>query len=467
MSHDRLLPSEQKNVYVKTLGCKVNTFDSHALEHQFKNNGYNLVAAEGDADIIVLNTCSVTSKSEKEARYLIRRHKRENPNSFQIVTGCYSQIDSANLAKMNEVDYIVPNEVKTQLVDLIEERIKSNKKNKMPEHVKAVSENRQSHFKSSLTLFDTPISDRSRAFLKIQDGCNGFCSYCQIPYARGASVSVDPEQVELRVDAILEQGVKEIVLTGIHIGDYGQDLQGTESGRALFLTLLEKILKKEKLKRLRISSLEPSEASVELISLLKKYEDKVCDHFHLPLQAGNNPILKAMNRQYTKEEYAATVDMIRSFFPRAHISADVIPGFPGETEELADETYAFIKELGINSLHVFPYSKRPNTAAIRMKNHIDPQRIKERAAKLRGLSQESYQEYSKNYIGRSEIVLWESFDEKIKRFRGKTRNYLNVVSRQFSEQDQPETMKGLIEEVVVKGFVGDQNLLAVKASLSS
>ncbi|MFK7823137.1 MAG: tRNA (N(6)-L-threonylcarbamoyladenosine(37)-C(2))-methylthiotransferase MtaB [Oligoflexales bacterium] len=447
-----------KSVYVKTLGCKVNTFDSHALENQFKKSGYKLVNHAVQADITVINTCSVTSAAEKEARYLLRRYKRENPDSFRVVTGCYAQIDSATIAKMGEVDFVVPNEAKERLVPLVEERLDSQEDlAKFPKDLKQVKNNRQSHFKSSLTLFDSPKTERTRAFLKIQDGCNGFCSYCQIPYARGASRSVPAEDVLAEARNLIQSGVQELVLTGIHIGDYGEDAGPVGEGQALFLELLEKLFTIEGLKRLRISSLEPAELTQGLIEKLAQHADKFCDHFHLPLQSGDDRILRLMNRQYDQKRYLESVTMIREYFPKAQVSADVIPGFPGEDELAFCETKAFIEVCGLASLHVFPYSKRPNTAAIRMPDHLEVEVIKNRARELRSLSKQLFKGFAGTFIGDQALVLWEQYDQKLGRWQGKTKNYLPVMS-----ESKFAGAVGQIDKVLLRGFVTEGSMLATK-----
>lgn len=455
-----------KNIFVKTLGCKVNTFDSHALENQFRKNGYQVVEHVSAADVAVINTCSVTAVAEKEARYLLRRYKRENPASFRVVTGCYAQIDSGSIAQMPEVDFIVPNEVKERLVNLVEERWQARSDgidpgSKLPDGIASVRDNKQKHFKSALTLFDNPRSNRARAFLKIQDGCNGFCSYCQIPYARGESRSVPVQQVLQQAKRLSQEGVAELVLTGIHIGDYGEDFGSEGREQKIFLQLLEDLFHLEGLKRVRISSLEPAELTLGLIQVLAKNRDKFCDHFHLPLQSGSDKILKKMNRKYTCARYLESVRMIRDFFPQAQISADVIPGFPGEGEQDFQETIDFIKQCQLASLHVFPYSKRPNTAAMRFPDHLDARIIKERAEALRSLSKIQQRHFcQKNFLQKTE-VLWEVFDREKLRWFGKTKNYLPIVS-----SSNYQTEIGNIEPISVKGYFDDTYLLGAKLSES-
>ena len=469
-------------VFIKTLGCKVNTFDGNAIGNQFRAKGYTIVEHASEADITVLNTCSVTSAADREARYLIRRYRRENPEGRMVVTGCYAQTDSARLAAMNEVDFVVPNEAKERLVEFIEgetagnadSEVKSDEANtalnaaptsrtpasKMPADVKAVTENRQSHFKSSLVLFDDASSSQTRAFVKIQDGCNGFCAYCLIPYARGASRSVAPDQAFNEIKRLIDAGTPEIVLTGIHIGDYGRDLESYAGDAEPFATFVASIMEIPGLERLRISSLEPGELSEDLLQVLKRHADKFCPHFHLPLQSGDDRILKLMRRSYDTAGYEAAINLAREYFPDASFGADVIPGFPSETADEADATSAFIERVGLNYLHVFPYSLRPNTSAARMPGHLGHEIVKERAARLRALSEKLAPQYAAKFIGKTVDVLWEKDVDAQGRRSGLTRNYLNVLSA--SRQNPAESpAPGTMAFCRVKGFTETGKMLVV------
>ncbi|MBC7661034.1 MAG: tRNA (N(6)-L-threonylcarbamoyladenosine(37)-C(2))-methylthiotransferase MtaB [Chitinophagaceae bacterium] len=442
-------------LYIKTLGCKVNTYDTHALENQFKALGYDIVESPDLATVSVLNTCSVTENADKEARYLLRRFRRENPETVVVATGCYAQTDSQRLVDMDEVDLVFPNQTKDIVAEATHDFVRRQGAGspqtvtKLPSHVKAVSGNRQGHFKSALTMLEAD-SSQTRAFLKIQDGCNGFCSYCLIPYARGASRSVAPEEVTREVRRLIELGIKEIVFTGIHIGDYGDDL-GQEGG---FVALIEELMSWPDMIRIRISSLEPRELTEDLLKVLAKRPDLFCDHFHLPLQAGSDRILKLMRRSYDKKTYADNVAMARRYFPTANFGADIIPGFPGETDEEFIETMSFIKECGLNYLHVFPYSQRPNTAAAKMPGHLSAEVVKARAAKLRELSGELKTDYLKRFVGTEAVVLWEKDTDSQGRIKGHSTNYLEVCAPLHSP-----VVPGTINRVLIKGFVEDQRLL--------
>lgn len=446
------------SVYIKTLGCKVNTYDTHALENQFKNQGYQLVDDPKNAAIAILNTCSVTHNADREARYYIRRFKRANPNSLVVATGCYAQTDSQRLLEMSEVDLIIPNEIKDQVVQqshlaLQKYQLGERPASKLPTGVAPVKENKQGHFKTSLNMLQAD-SDQTRAFLKIQDGCNGFCTYCLIPYARGASRSVAPEEVKAEVRRLIDLGTKEIVFTGIHIGDYGVDQ--TDGTPTSLSELIKELLDWDDMVRLRISSLEPRELSQELLDVVSQRPELFCDHFHLPLQSGHDRILKLMRRTYTSQEYADKVNMAREYFPNAMFGADIIPGFPSEGDEEFQTTVDLIKDLDLSYLHVFPYSKRPNTAAARMPDHLDPAIIKERNASLRQLSDQLKTTYLRRFLGQNVQVLWENQTDSQGRRIGHSRNYIEVCAPASAP-----VAAGQLSDVKLKGFVENQRVLGL------
>ncbi len=449
------------SIYVKTLGCKANTFDGNVLENQFLDHGYARSCEGQSADVTVINTCSVTANADKEARYLARRIRRDNPKTLIVFTGCYAQTDSAALAAMKEIDLVIPNEVKDQLYNIVARGIAARSRGevvaKIPEGVAQVSENRQSHFKSSVTLFDRADSSQTRPFVKIQDGCNGFCSYCLIPYARGASRSVVPKLILDEIKRLVGLGREEVVLTGIHIGDYGEDLDTyAHATERPIADLIRKIFKTTGLRRLRLSSLEPAELSDDLLRVLAEHKNTVCDHLHLPLQSGSNRILKMMRRAYDRERYAQSVLQFRALFPDAGIGADVIPGFPSESEDDFNQTVDLIKGLELSYLHVFPYSRRPNTAAFRMPGHLDVTLIKERAKTLRQLSTALAQSFATKFIGTTHAVLWEKDLDKTGRRTGYTKNYLSVS---LAQEHQAEP--GSLSQVRLKGFVEQGRLLGI------
>lgn len=445
-------------VYIKTLGCKVNSFDSHAIANQFERRGYNLVEDVASADIAVINSCSVTENADKEARYLARRYRRERPSTFLVVTGCYAQTNSATLDAIHDIDFIVPNEVKAHLVPLVEESFAAAAAlqpfEKIAAGLKPVIDNRQQHFKSSLTLFDHAESaDRSRVFVKIQDGCNGFCTYCLIPYARGQSRSVETQLVLDEVSRLMLDGVPEIVLTGIHIGDYGED---QSKDKTSLLGLLQQFEILPGSTRFRISSLEPGEVSEDLIRFMFRESQRYCEHFHLPLQSGNDEILKKMRRQYTRQEYSDTLSMIRSYVPDVSLGADVICGFPGETDEQFVDTLDFIKKCGLSYLHVFPYSKRPNTAAAKFPNHLPIELVQERRKVLQALSKELAQSYARQLLGRELEVVWNQGFDLDGRRTGVSREYLQVKSQINSDEN---FCREKTSRMIAAGFTDDTHLL--------
>lgn len=456
-----------KRIYVKTLGCKVNTFDSHALENQFKALGWQLAESARLAEVAVVNTCSVTANADKEARYLARRFRRENPDALVVMTGCYAQTDSTRLSSMDEIDVVIPNEVKEQTVPFVLEQLEARRlglpTKRMPAGVQAVSANKQSHFKSSITLFDHANSTQTRAFVKIQDGCNGFCTYCLIPYARGASRSVPEDEAIKEMRRLVESGTREVVLTGIHIGDFGLErlpLEEQESAQP-FVEFMKRVFDIPNLARVRISSLEPAELTEPLIRVLHANKDRFCDHFHLPLQSGCNDILKKMRRKYDKDRYKESCDMARAYFPDVCLGADVIPGFPSETSEQFEETYRFIEECGLDYLHVFPYSSRPNTAASKMPHHLDGAIVKERALRLRQLSTKRRELFNTRFIGTAAQVLWEKDTDDQGRALGLTGNYLHIAAA----KNDASTMPGNISTVIVKGFTAGERMLGMAPNL--
>jgi len=444
---------EKKKIFIKTLGCKANAFDSHALINQFRRESCAIVDKVSQADLCIINTCSVTEGAERDSRYHIRRSRRMNPDSKIIVTGCYAQVNSAELAKMPEVDYILPNSVKTEAVSLL---LSSDFPHaSLPEGMELIKNNHQSPFKSSLVLFDKATSTKTRAYLKVQDGCNGFCRYCLIPYARGASRSVQKDKILDEVQRLEKTGTKEIVLTGIHIDDYGLDFSQQE-GSYYLTDLIEDILQKTGLIKLRISSIGPNGVSSSLLRVLSQNIGRFCPHFHLPLQSGCDQILEKMGRGYTAENYTSKILMIRGVFPEASIGADVIVGFPGESEKFFLETYELVRSLQLSYLHVFPYSSRPNTAAAKMPHHLCKKIIHHRVRLMQQLSEELFLDYMKKFIGTQMEVLWESSPKQAKRSKGITGNYLPVVST-----EKHSFSRGDVNTCVLKGLLPEGQLLAV------
>ena len=387
------------------LGCKVNAYETEYVLELFKKKGYEIVS--NDADIYVINTCSVTNTSDSKSRKIINKVVRENPNAIVVVMGC--MIEAHKDYENKDVSLILGNKDKSKVVDLVEEYIKEKNKKKL------LFDDFDSEFED---MFIDKMSSHTRAFVKIQDGCENFCSYCIIPYTRGRQRSKKKETVLKEINTLVNNGYQEIVLTGIHTGHYGSDIETT------FPELLEEIARIKGLKRLRISSIEITELNDAFLDVLKKYPI-IVSHMHIPLQAGSDTILKAMNRKYLKKYFKEKIEKIRSIRRDISITTDVIVGFPGETEKLFQETLDFVKEIGFAKVHVFPYSVRKGTKAETMPNQVSEVVKKERVKRLIALSSELEKEYMDKFIGKTLDVLVEKCEDN--KSIGYSDNYLRVI----------------------------------------
>lgn len=366
-------------VGICSLGCKVNIYESELVTNILKNNNYTVVDFEDKADIYIINTCSVTNESDKKSRKMINRAKKNNPAAIIIVMGCYSQVNAEDI----DVDIVLGNKDKSKIVEIIEEYIKTKQKKKIIYDLTKVD-----FEKMEITNFDS----HTRAFVKIQDGCNAFCSYCIIPYVRGRVRSKDPEDVIKEVTTLVEKGYKEIVLTGIHTGRYGTDINTTLE------ELLNKLVNIPNIYRIRLSSIEINEITPGIKELLK--ENKVmAKHLHIPLQSGSNKILKLMNRRYNKEEFLSMVDNLRDI-PDISLTTDLIVGFPNEGEEEFNETIDTLKKIGFTKIHTFPYSKRKGTPAATMDNQVSPEEKKKRVHRILDLSNKYEHNFYESKIGK-------------------------------------------------------------------
>ena len=366
-------------VGICSLGCKVNIYESELVTNILKNNNYTVVDFEDKADIYIINTCSVTNESDKKSRKMINRAKKNNPAAIIIVMGCYSQVNAEDI----DVDIVLGNKDKYKIVEIIEEYIKTKQKKK-----KIYDLTKVEYEKMEITNFDS----HTRAFVKIQDGCNAFCSYCIIPYVRGRVRSKDPEDVIKEVTTLVEKGYKEIVLTGIHTGRYGTDINTTLE------ELLNKLVNIPNIYRIRLSSIEINEITPGIKELLK--ENKVmAKHLHIPLQSGSNKILKLMNRRYNKEEFLSMVDNLRDI-PDISLTTDLIVGFPNEGEEEFNETIDTLKKIGFIKIHTFPYSKRKGTPAATMDNQVFPEEKKKRVHRILDLSNKYEHNFYESKIGK-------------------------------------------------------------------
>ena len=412
----------EKTVAFYTLGCKVNQYETNAMEQQFIKNGYKVVDHHNFADIYVVNTCTVTNIAERKSRQMLRRVKDINKDAILVVCGCYAQVAKEELEKIPEIDIILGINEKNNIVKIVEDYIEK-KKNK-EEIVSDVSN--QNEF---LDFGDVTYTEKNRAVVKVQDGCNMFCTYCIIPYARGRIRSRKIENVVSEITKIAKLEIKEVVITGIHVASYGKDFEENIG----LIDLLEAINKIDGIERIRLSSIEPNIIDEEFVKRLSKIE-KICPHFHLSLQSGCDETLKRMNRKYTTKKYKEAVDLLRSYFPDVNFTTDVIVGFPGETEEEFNTTYKFLEEIKFYRMHVFKYSKRRGTVAEKMPNQIDGNIKEERSNKLIELSNKNENEYNESYIGKEVNVLFEEYENGY--FRGYTTNYMmvNVPGKKEDEE---------------------------------
>lgn len=443
-----------------TLGCKVNTYETEAMEQQFLTYGYEL--SQDIADIYVINTCSVTNIAERKSRQMMRRAKELNQKAVIVVCGCYAQTSKEEIEKMPEVDIVIGINEKTNIVKITEEYLKNNniendvnneKDNKKGGIVKVSDVMHQNEY---LDFGTTTYTELNRAVVKVQDGCDRFCSYCIIPYARGKVRSRNPESILREITKIAQSGIKEVVITGIHLASFGKDFKVEDeikfrkefgysenyepfnpkddlhTGGFRLIELLEQINKVKGIERIRLGSLEPKLINEEFVSRLSKL-NKICDHFHLSLQSGCDKTLKDMNRRYTTEEFENSANLLRKVYPNVALTTDVIVGFPGETDEDFEKTYEFLKKIKFYKMHIFKYSPKKGTVAKAMKNQIDGKIKEERSSKLIELSDNNQNEYNEEYIGKDVKVLFEECKNGY--YKGHTTNYImvNVKEEKINE----------------------------------
>ncbi len=410
----------ERTVAFYTLGCKVNQYETNAMEQQFIQNNYKIVDNTEKADIYVINTCTVTNMADRKSRQMLRRVKEINQSAVIVVCGCYAQVAKTELEQIPEVDIILGINEKNKIVQIVEEYLAS--KNNI---IEVADVSKQKEF---LDFGDVTYTEKNRAVIKVQDGCNMFCSYCLIPYARGRIRSRKIENVVSEIEKIAKQGIKEVVITGIHVASYGKDF---ENENIRLINLLEEINKIEGIERIRLSSLEPTIVDEEFVQRLSKLE-KICDHFHLSLQSGCDATLKRMNRKYTTARYKEATEILRKFYPNANFTTDVIVGFPGETDEEFNQTYKFLKEIEFYKMHIFKYSPRKGTVAEKLPNQVDGNIKEERSKKLIELSNNTQNEKNSQYIGKTVKVLFEEYENGY--YKGHTTNYM-VVKVPEKEQD--------------------------------
>jgi len=419
---------EHKKIAFYTLGCKVNQYETNAIAQKFIEKGYEKVEFDEVADIYVINTCSVTNMADKKSRQIIRQAKTHNKNAIVVATGCYAQVNKEELEKIEELDIIVGNAEKANIIDIVENY------SGQYQQVGKIEDEKEFNDFGTVTY-----TEKTRAVIKVQDGCNNFCSYCIIPYAKGRVRSRKPESVIKEIKEIVKTGIKEVVITGIHVASYGKDFtDGTK-----LIDLLEEINKIDNLKRIRLGSLEPNLITEEFVQRLGNV-NKICDHFHLSLQSGCNETLKRMNRKYTIEEFENGVKLLRNKFPNVALTTDIIVGFPGETEEEFNKTYEYLKKIKFSKMHVFKYSPRKGTVAARMLNQISPNTKEDRSNKLLELSNKNEIEFLEKYISQEVEVLFESSTQD-GYIEGHTTNYIEVKAK-------GENIENTIQKIKIEGM---------------
>ena len=424
-----------KKVAFITLGCKVNQYETNAMSQKFIEKGYEVVEHTKFADIYVINTCTVTNMSDRKSRQMLRKVKELNKDGVIVACGCYAQVAKSELEKREEVDLILGNNEKKEIVEFVEEFEKSKQKELEVEDVM--------HQKEFVEFGDVIYTEKTRAVIKVQDGCDRFCSYCIIPYARGRVRSRKPDAIISEIKKIAEEGIKEVVITGIHIASYGKDFKEDYK----LIDLLEEINKIEGIERIRLGSLEPLLITEEFVNRLVELE-KICHHFHLSLQSGCDETLKRMNRRYTTEEFRNIVNLLRKNYKDVNLTTDIIVGFPQETEEEFNKTYQFLKEIKFYKMHVFKYSQRKGTKAAVMKGQIDGNKKEERSQKLIELCNKNEKEYNEMYVGKEVEVLWE--EEKEGFYRGHTKNYILAFCEVKDNKKDEKVEDKIIENTITR-----------------
>ena len=408
----------KKKVALHNLGCKVNAYEVEAMQHLLENAGYETVPFEEGADVYVINTCTVTNIADRKSRQMLHKAKKMNPDAIVVATGCYAQADTEKLKEDTAVDLILGNNQKTQIVEALEEYEK--------EHAKQVQVIEINHTKEYEELSISSTAEHVRAYIKVQDGCNQFCTYCIIPFARGRVRSRKIEEVLSEVETLAAKGYKEVVLTGIHLSSYGVDFPKEE--RESLLSLIQAVSRVEGISRIRLGSLEPRIITEEFLEGIVK-TGKVCPHFHLSLQSGCNKTLKNMNRRYSAQEYAEKCELIRKFYPAPALTTDVIVGFPQETEEDFEESYEFVKKIHFYETHIFKYSRRHGTKAASMDGQLTEAAKAQRSDRMLELHEIRAREYEEAMIGKKMELLLEEEIEIDGRpwYVGHSREYVRAV----------------------------------------
>lgn len=431
-----------KKAALHNLGCKVNAYETEAMQHLLEEAGYEIVPFTQKADVYVINTCSVTNMADRKSRQMLHKAKKNNPDSIVVAAGCYVQTSEKEVLNDLSVDIVIGNDRKHDLVRLLEEYSMDS----VNDTVDDINDGKHDFEE----LFIDQTKEHTRAFIKVQDGCNQFCSYCIIPYARGRVRSRRFENVIAEVERLAANGFKEVVLTGIHLSSYGVDFEEATG----LLELIQAVNAVKGIERIRLGSLEPKIVTEHFASELSKL-DKICPHFHLSLQSGCDATLKRMNRKYTTKEYERGCELLRKYFVHPAITTDVIVGFPGETEEEFEQTKAYLEHIHFYELHIFKYSKRKGTRAAVMPDQIDEQVKAARSEKLIALGHDMSKEFRKFYIGKNEEVL---FEEKAvigdkEYFVGYTKEYVKVAKK------TDENLENQIVSGRISGMLTDEILL--------
>ncbi len=424
-----------KKVAFHTLGCKVNQYETHAMMELFKNAEYEIVSDKEFADVYVINTCTVTNVGDRKSRQFIRKMKTLNPDAVVAVVGCYAQVAPEEVENLEGVDIVIGTHGRKEIVRLVENKDEDR-------GGQFVGDIMQVYEFEDLSL--TEYEGKTRAFIKIQEGCNQYCTYCIIPYARGNIRSRNQELVLEEVNRLAKAGYQEVVLTGIHIASYGKDLQEEN----YFLELLRAINEIPGILRIRLSSLEPNLITNSFLKELQKV-NKLCPHFHLSLQSGSDEVLKRMNRKYTRAEYHEAINLIRKYYDSPALTTDVIVGFPGETEKEFEATYDFVENLGFSEIHVFKYSPKKGTPAAKYKEQINGNIKQQRSERLISLGERLKKEYMNSFIGKSEEVLFESFEPESETHTGFTTRYIKVkgkADKELPNDIQPVKILNIKEE---------------------
>jgi threonylcarbamoyladenosine tRNA methylthiotransferase MtaB len=434
-----------KTVAIATLGCKVNQFESEALTESIEKEGYRIVPFGEKADITIINTCTVTHRADFQSRQMARRAYRSSSDTLLIVTGCYAQVDPEKLSKIEGVNYLLGNQEKKSIPSLLSRM----ERGELPKI-------QVGDIRKEVLFADTPLHSfhhHTRAFLKVQDGCDARCSYCIVPDARGRSRSLAPERVLDRLEELKQKGYKEVVLTGVHLGAYGFDLGSAAS----LEDLLGRIEKEETPLRIRLSSIEPRDFSPGLIALLPRSR-KICPHLHIPIQSGDDEILKKMNRNYDRRFIFNLVRDLHGRIPGLSVGADMIVGFPGETAERFQNSYDLISSLPLAYLHVFPFSRREGTPAAQFSDRVGEEDIRNRAERLRALGKEKRQTFYRRFVGRELSVLVEGRRGKERGLRGLSRNYIPVLLGDNDDMERGtrinEEIKVVVSGLTEKGVMG-------------